>query len=198
MLIECEGEVYVVVCMVDMSCLQFVEVFNQGKNDLLVMVVIGQFLQVVLDWLIGFIELQFEGLYCSVLLLDLDGCYVYVGVGLCMLVGYMQVFEGLEIGLIVGFCGMVMFEDCFVVVDNIVIYLLWVNYCDLVVLLGLCVCWFMFIYVVSGVVVGSFVMYYCEVCCFSVEEFSVFIMVSQFVGLVIDQVCWDEEWCCVV
>ncbi len=192
-LTEREGEAHVAVCMVDMSRLQFAEVLNQGKNDLLAMVATGQPLQAVLDRLTGFIESQFEGLYCSVLLLDLDGRHVHAGAGPRMPAGYMQALEGLEIGPTVGSCGTAMFEDRLVVVDNIATHPLWANYRDLAVPLGLRACWSTPIHAASGAVVGSFAMYYREVRRPSAEELSALTTASQLAGLAIDQARRDEE-----
>lgn len=192
-LTEREGEAHVAVCMVDMSRLQFAEVLNQGKNDLLAMVATGQPLQAVLDRLTGFIESQFEGLYCSVLLLDLDGRHVHAGAGPRMPAGYMQALEGLEIGPTVGSCGTAMFEDRLVVVDNIATHPLWANYRDLAVPLGLRACWSTPIHAASGGVVGSFAMYYREVRRPSAEELSALNTASQLAGLAIDQARRDEE-----
>ena len=72
-LTERDGEPQVAVCMVDVSRMQSAELLNQAKNELLEMVATGHPLQPVLDRLTALIESQFEGLYCSVLLLDLDG-----------------------------------------------------------------------------------------------------------------------------
>lgn len=192
-LTEREGEQQIAACMVDMSRMQFAEVLNQAKNELLEMVATGQPLQPVLNRLTALIESQFAGLYCTVLLLDLDGRHIHIGAGPRMPAEYMQALEGAEIGPTAGSCGTAMFDDRTVIVDDIASHPLWSAYKDLALPYGFKACWSAPIHAASRGVIGSFAMYYREVRRPSPEELSALNTASHLAGLAIDQARRDEE-----
>ncbi|WP_162245899.1 MULTISPECIES: GAF domain-containing sensor histidine kinase [unclassified Roseateles] len=192
-LTEREGEPQVAVCMVDVSRLQFAEVLNQAKNELLEMVATGQPLTPVLNRLTAVIESQFDGLYCTVLLLDLDGRHVRVGAGPRMPADYMQALDGAEIGPTAGSCGTAMFDNRLVVVDDIATHPLWAAYKNLVLPYGFKACWSAPIHAANGGVIGSFAMYYREVRRPRPEELSAMSAASHLAGIAIDQARRDEE-----
>jgi signal transduction histidine kinase len=190
---ERDGEPQLAVCMVDVSRMQFAEVLNQSKNELLEMVATGQPLQAVLNRLTALIESQFAGLYSTVLLLDLDGRHVRVGAGPRMPAEYMQALAGAEIGPTAGSCGTAMFDDRLVVVDNIATHPLWTNYRDLALPFGLRACWSAPIHGPDKRVIGSFAMYYREVRRPTPEELSALNTASHLAGIAIDQERRAEE-----
>ena len=192
-LTERDGEAQVAVCMVDVSRMQFAEVLNQAKNELLEMVATGQPLKPVLDRLTALIESQFDGLYCTVLLLDLDGRHVHVGAGPRMPAEYMQALDGAEIGPTAGSCGTAMFDDRLVIVDNIATHPLWAAYRDLALPYGLKACWSAPIHAADRGVIGSFAMYYREVRRPSPEELNALSTASHLAGIAIDQERRAEE-----
>lgn len=192
-LTERDGEPQVAVCMVDVSRVQFAEVLNRAKNELLEMVATGRPLQLVLDRLTSLLESQFEGLYSTVLLLDLDGRHVHVGAGPRMPAGYMQALEGLEIGPTTGSCGTAMFDDRLVVVDDIATHPLWAPFRALALPHGLRACWSAPIHGPDRRVIGSFAMYYREVRRPTPEELAALNTVSHLAGIAIDQERRAEE-----
>lgn len=192
-LTERDGEPQVAVCMVDVSRMQFAEVLNQAKNELLEMVATGQALTPVLNRLTALIESQFEGLYCTVLLLDLDGRHVHVGAGPRMPADYMQALEGAEIGPTAGSCGTAMFDDRLVIVEDIATHPLWAAYKALALPFGFKACWSSPIHAANQGVIGSFAMYYREVRRPSPEEISALQTASHLAGIAIDQERRAEE-----
>lgn len=192
-LTERDGESQIAVCMVDVSRMQFAEVLNQAKNELLEMVATGQPLTSVLNRLTALIESQFDGLYCTVLLLDLDGRHVRVGAGPRMPAEYMQALEGAEIGPTAGSCGTAMFEDRLVTVDNIATHPLWAQYRDLALPFGLRACWSAPIHGPDKRVIGSFAMYYREVRRPTPDELDALNTASHLAGIAIDQERRAEE-----
>jgi signal transduction histidine kinase len=192
-LTERDGEPQIAVCMVDMSRMQFAEVLNQAKNELLEMVATGQPLQPVLNRLTALIEAPFEGLYCTVLLLDLDGQHVRVGAGPRMPAEYMQALEGAAIGPTAGSCGTAMFDDRLVIVDNIATHPLWAKYRDLALPYGFRACWSAPIHGPNLRVIGSFAMYYREVRRPTPDELSALNAASHLAGIAIDQERRAEE-----
>jgi signal transduction histidine kinase len=192
-LTERDGEPQVAVCMVDVSRMQFAEVLNQAKNELLEMVATGQALQPVLNRLTALIESQFEGLYCTVLLLDMDGRHVRVGAGPRMPADYMQALDGAEIGPTAGSCGTAMFDDRLVIVDDIATHPLWSAYKALALPHGFKACWSAPIHAANQGVIGSFAMYYREMRRPSPEEINALNTASHLAGIAIDQARRDEE-----
>ncbi|MFG6414539.1 sensor histidine kinase [Roseateles sp. DC23W] len=192
-LTERDGESQIAVCMVDVSRMQFEEVLNRAKNELLEMVATGQPLPPVLARLTALIESQFEGLYCTVLLLDLDGRHVHVGAGPRMPTAYMQALEGAEIGPTAGSCGTAMHDDRLVVVDDIGTHPLWAAYRDLALPYGFKACWSAPIHGPQKQVIGSFAMYYREVRRPSADELAALNTASHLAGIAIDQERRTEE-----
>lgn len=190
---ERDGEPQLAVCMVDVSRMQFAEVLNHAKNELLEMVATGQPLKPVLDRLTALIESQFTGLYCTVLLLDLDGVHVHAAAGPRMPAEYMQALEGAAIGPTAGSCGTAMFDDRLVVVDNIATHPLWTQYRDLALPYGFRACWSAPIHGPDKNVIGSFAMYYREVRRPTPEELEALHTASHLAGIAIDQARRAEE-----
>lgn len=181
------------VCMVDISRMQFAERLNEAKNELLEMVATGQPLSPVLARLTALIEAPFDGLYCTVLLLDLDGRHVRPGAGPRMPAEYMQALDGAEIGPTAGSCGTAMFDDRVVIVDNIATHPLWTNYRDLALPYGFKACWSAPIHGPQRGVIGSFAMYYREVRRPTPEELAALHAASHLAGIAIDQARRSEE-----
>jgi signal transduction histidine kinase len=192
-LTEVGGEPQVAVCLVDVSRMQSAELLNRAKNELLEMVATGQPLQAVLERLTALIESQFEGLYCSVLLLDLEGRHVSAGAGPRMPAEYMQALYGLEIGPTVGSCGTTMYDDRLIIVDDIATHPLWARFRDLALPHGFRACWSAPIHAANRGVVGSFAMYYREVRRPSAAELGALHTASHLAGIAIDQARRDEE-----
>ncbi|RZL32190.1 MAG: GAF domain-containing sensor histidine kinase, partial [Rubrivivax sp.] len=199
-LTERDGEAQLAVCMVDVTRMQFADVLNQAKNELLEMVATGQALQPVLNRLTALIEAQFDGLYCTVLLLDLDGRHVRLGAGPRMPADYMQALDGAEIGPTAGSCGTAMFDDRIVVVDDIATHPLWAQYRALALPYGFRACWSAPIHGPGPLpqepgqrVIGSFAMYYREIRRPSAEELSALNTASHLAGIAIDQARRAEE-----
>lgn len=190
---ERDGEPQLAVCMVDVSRMQFAEVLNHAKNELLEMVATGQPLKPVLERLTALIESQFTGLYCTVLLLDLDGVHVHAAAGPRMPAEYMQALEGAQIGPTAGSCGTAMFDDRLVVVDNIATHPLWAQYRDLALPYGFRACWSAPIHGPDRRVIGSFAMYYREVRRPTPEELEALHTASHLAGIAIDQERRAEE-----
>lgn len=192
-LTELDGEPRVAVCLVDMSRVRFAEGLDQARNELLEMVATGKPLMPVLARLTHIIESQFDGLYSSVLLLDLDGRHVRQGCGPRMPADYMAALMGLEIGPTVGSCGTAMFNDRLVVVDDIASDPLWAGFRHLALPHGFRACWSAPIHAAHGGVIGSFAMYYREKRRPTPAELGALSTASHLAGIAIDQARRDDE-----
>src|SRR5207248_112941 len=139
----------------------------------------------VLNRLTALIESQFDGLYCTVLLLDLDGQHVHVGAGPRMPADYLNALEGAEIGPTAGSCGTAMFDDRLVIVEDIATHPLWAAYKALALPYGFKACWSVPIHAANQGVIGSFAMYYREVRRPGDEEINALNTASHLAGIAI-------------
>jgi signal transduction histidine kinase len=190
---ERDGEPLVAVCLVDMSRLKFIEAMRAAETELLKMVATGQPLAAVLNRLTALIESQFDGLFCSVLLLDLDGHHVREGAGPRMPAAYMQALNGFEIGPAAGSCGTAMHDDRTVIVTDIETDPLWAPYKALALPYGFRACWSEPIHAAGQGVIGSFAMYYRECRAPGERELTALRTASHLAGIAIDQARREQE-----
>lgn len=180
-------------CLVDLGAIAFAKALSDGETELLQMVATGQPLRPVLDRLTALIEAQFDGMYCSVMLLDVDGVRIHPGAGPRMPAEYLQLLDGLSIGPGVGSCGTAMAEDRTVIVEDIETDPLWAPYKDLVAPHGFKACWSEPIHAAGQGVIGSFAMYYREQRRPGPDELTALRVASNLAGIAIDQARRDEE-----
>lgn len=183
----------VTVCLVDLGAIAFATALSDGENELLQMVATGQPLKPVLDRLTALIEAQFDGMFCSVMLLDADGVHIHPGAGPRMPDSYLQLLDGLPIGPGMGSCGTAMFEDRTVIVEDIQTDPLWAPFKDLVAPHGFKACWSEPIHAAGQGVIGSFAMYYREQRRPGADELTALRVASNLAGIAIDQARRDEE-----
>jgi diguanylate cyclase (GGDEF)-like protein/PAS domain S-box-containing protein len=117
----------------------------------------------ILESLVRVIELQSEGMLCSVLLLDDDGVHVRHGAAPSLPSNYIEVVDGAAIGPRAGSCGTALFRREQVIVTDIASDPLWEDYRELARRHGLRACWSNPIFSRHGRPLGSFAMYYREV-----------------------------------
>lgn len=181
------------VSLVDLGALELARALDAGKNELLEMVATGQPLPAVLERLTAVIEAQFDGLFCTVLLLDADGRTIRDGAGPRMPAAYMQALNGFEIGPTVGSCGTAMHDDRTVIVEDIATDPLWAPYKALILPYGFRACWSEPIHASGQGVIGSFAMYYREVRRPGCTELQALQTASHLAGIAIDQARRDDE-----
>jgi signal transduction histidine kinase len=180
-------------CLVDLGAIAFAKALSDGETELLQMVATGQPLRPVLDRLTALIEAQFDGMYCRVMLLDVDGVRIHPGAGPRMPAEYLQLLDGLSIGPGVGSCGTAMYEDRTVIVEDIETDPLWAPYKELVAPHGFKACWSEPIHAAGQGVIGSFAMYYREQRRPGPDELTALRVASNLAGIAIDQARRDEE-----
>jgi PAS domain S-box-containing protein len=117
----------------------------------------------VLECLCQFMEQQFPGMLCSVLLLDSDGTTLRHGAAPSLPPKYCRAIDGCSIGPGVGSCGTAAHSGKAVVVTDIAGDILWKDYCQLALPHGLKACWSTPIFSRAGKVLGTFAVYYREV-----------------------------------
>src|SRR5882724_5592426 len=138
------------------------EVMLAGQNRVLEMIATQLPLEQTLGTLMRLIEAQFEGMLCSILLLDEDGLHVRHGAAPSLPEAYIQAIDGVPIGPKAGSCGTAMYRKEPVIVTDILTDPLWEDYRDLAKAHGLRACWSTPIIAHQGRMLGSFAMYYRE------------------------------------
>ena len=117
----------------------------------------------VLECLCKFMEQQFPGMLCSVLLLDSDDITLRHGAAPSLAVEYCRAIDGCKIGAGVGSCGTAAYRAQSVVVTDIANDILWKDFRQLALPHSLKACWSTPIFSRAGKVLGTFAVYYREV-----------------------------------
>ena len=153
---------YLLAVVRDISERKRAESLAVEQNRLLKMIARGAPLGDTLSALVRVVESQFEGLLCSVLLLDEDGQHLRHGAAPSLPEEYTRAIDGLAIGPRAGSCGTAMYRKEPVIVTDILRDPLWEDYRALANAHGLRACWSTPIMSHQGAVLGSFAMYYRE------------------------------------
>jgi two-component system, cell cycle sensor histidine kinase and response regulator CckA len=139
-----------------------VEALLAGQNRILEMIATNAPLEEALTSLVLLIESQFEGMLCSIVLLDEDGQHIHHGAAPSLPDTYRKAIDGIRIGAKVGSCGTAMFRGEPVIVTDILEDPLWEDFRALASRHGLRACWSTPIASHLGKILGSFAMYYRE------------------------------------
>lgn len=134
--------------------------FYSGQIKVLEMIAAGVPLAEVLAAILNLIELQSNGMLCSILLLGDDGLHVRHGAAPSLPPAYLQAIDGAPIGPKAGSCGTAMYRGQQVIVADILEDPLWEDYRQLATAFQLRACWSTPILSHEGRVLGSFAMYY--------------------------------------
>ena len=179
--------------IIDLTERNLAEAMRSGQSALLEMVAKGAPLTPTLNQLLLLIEGQSRGVYCSIMLLDDDGCHMHSAAGPSLPSEYMALLEGVEIGPGVGSCGTAMFRREQVVVSDIMQDPLWAPYRELAAPFGLRACWSRPIFGQEGNVLGSFAMYYREVRSPDAHEQGLIDTATDLAGIAIGRMRHERE-----
>src|SRR5271170_4280640 len=138
------------------------EALAQLDEQVLAMVMAHAALPEILDKLCRNIEEHYNGLLCSVLLLDADGTTLRHGAAPTLPRQYNQAVDGLKIGACAGSCGTAVYRRQQVIVSDIAADPLWANCRHLALPHGLRACWSTPIASQDGGILGTFAVYYRE------------------------------------
>jgi len=116
----------------------------------------------ILSNLVLMIEAHAPEMLGSILLLSADGNHVQHAVAPSLPENYVKAIDGSPIGPKHGSCGTAMFRGKPVIVSDISTDLLWEDYRNLALAIGVAACWSTPIMSSKGKVLGSFAMYYRE------------------------------------
>jgi|SRR5579872_1563821 len=169
------------------------EALRDGESHILETIARDAPLEEILENLVDVVEAQFDGLLCSVLLLDEDGQHVRHGAAPSLPKPYSNAIDGLPIGPQAGSCGTAMYRREPVVVTDILQDPLWEPYRDVAKTYGLRACWSTPILAHSGRVLGSFAMYYRDPRSPSPPETHALEMATHLAGIAIERKLAREE-----
>ena len=179
--------------IIDISLRQRAEALRNGQSALLEMVARGDPLRATLDKLMLLIEMQTDGVYCSVMLLAEDGLHIRTGSGPSLPPDYLQALEGLAIGPAAGSCGTALYLKQPVIVTDIEHDPLWLPYRQLAMPHGLRACWSIPIVFDRDTVLGTFAMYYKEVRSPSAADRHLIELATHLAGIAIARARHEEE-----
>ena len=168
------------------------ESLQADQNRVLELLATGRTLADVLTVLIHTIEVQAPGMRCSVLLLDRDGTHLHHCVAPGLPEKYTREIDGLEIGPSVGSCGTAAYQGKRIIVEDIAIDPLWVDFRELALEHGLRACWSDPIFSTNGHVLGTFAMYYRQPHKPSINELQLVEIASHLAGLAIERTQVEE------
>jgi signal transduction histidine kinase len=132
----------------------------EGQSCVLEMIAEAAPLDHTLDKLMGVLEEQVDGMLCSVLLMTEDRRHLHHGAAPSLPAAYREAINGFEIGPHAGSCGTAAFFKRQVIVTDIAVDPLWVDYKDLALAADLRACWSTPILSTFGEVLGTFAIYY--------------------------------------
>jgi PAS domain S-box-containing protein len=138
------------------------EALLAGENRLLEMVAKGDSLADILDSLCVLVEAQSPGVLASILLMDANGRQLRHGGAPNLPKGYTDAIDGAFIGPAVGSCGTAAYRAEQVIVSDIAVDPLWMDFRDLALAHSLRACWSTPIFSSESKVIGTFAMYYRE------------------------------------
>jgi len=144
-------------------------------------------LSLALDGLCRFMEAEYPGLLCSVLLVDPDGVTLRHGAAPSLPVEYVRAIDGAQVGPSTGSCGTAAYRDEPVLVTDIASDPLWKDYRALALPHGLRACWSTPIRSRAGQVLGTFAVYYREARSPDPEHFHMVECATHLAGIAIER-----------
>ena len=163
------------------------------EKQLLELVANGTPLRHTLEALCREIEKRWNGMLCSVLLLDPDGLHLRHGAAPSLPEDYIRAVDGMAIGPSAASCGTAAYRQSLVIVSDIARDPLWVDYRDVASRHGLGSCWSTPIFSSEAKVLGTFAVYCPTPRTPSAEDIEVTKRASHIATIAIERKRWDEE-----
>ena len=139
--------------------LQENEKLSRVRNTILELIVNSSAISPILNTIVKSVELEYEGIQCSILLLDSSKTHITMGAAPSLPDFYNEAIDGLEIGIGVGSCGTAMFTGERVVAQDIMTHPYWAEFKEVAAMANLRSCWSQPIKNSAGEVLGSFAIY---------------------------------------
>ncbi len=161
-LVTWKGEPAVLGTFLDITERRRAEAILAGERAVLELIASGVSLPDVLTALCRVVEAQFDGLLCSVLLIDADGLHLRHAAAPSLPEAYNRAIDGVAVAPRGGSCGTAAYRRAAVIVPDIERDPLWADYRELALRHGLRACWSTPVIGAGGAVLGTFAMYYRE------------------------------------
>jgi len=146
----------------------------------------------ILTMIVQQVEAQRPGMIASVLLLDEDGKHMHGGAAPSLPDAWNTALEGAAIGPAAGSCGTAAYRNERVIVTDIASDPLWAAYRQAALSFGLKACWSEPVRDAEGNVLGTFAMYYHDVCQPSEDDLQLIEHVASLTSIAIDN-CRNRE-----
>ncbi len=146
----------------------------------------------ILTIIVQQVEAQRPGMIASVLLLDEDGKHMHTGAAPSLPDAWNAALEGAAIGPAAGSCGTAAYRNERVIVTDISSDPLWAAYQQAALSFGLKACWSEPVRDADGNVLGTFAMYYHDVCHPSDDDLQLIEYVASLTSIAIDN-CRNRE-----
>jgi len=169
-----------------------VQNYENFRTHVLEHLVRDETLPVMLDAIVRELERMNPAMWCSILLLDVEGKCLKLGAAPSLPGFYNEAIDGLEIGNGVGSCGTAAFTGVRVVVEGIVSHTFWVPDKEFAERAQLGACWSQPILASSGKVLGTFAIYHHPPQKPTESEFALIEQYAYFTGLAIEK-CLDTQ-----
>ena len=156
-------------------------------NDILELIAKGRPLTDILTAVAVHAETMLSGGLCSILLLDHSGKYLVDGIAPSLPDFYNKAIDGLEIGMGVGSCGESAFSGERVIVGDVMKHPNWTAFRELAQKAGLRACWSEPVFSSSGIVLGTFAIYYPAPREPKEVELKITRELAQFVAIVVER-----------
>ncbi|MFB2917324.1 PAS domain-containing protein [Aerosakkonema funiforme] len=156
------------------------------QNSILERIAKAEPLAVILDALLGTVELQIVDSLCSIMLCDRDG-KLRCTAAPQLPEAYLRAIDGISIGEGVGSCGTAAFRRQPVIVSDIATDPLTKNYRNLPLEYGLKACWSVPIIGSDNRILGVFAIYYRRICTPQTQELENIIRIANIAGIAIER-----------
>jgi PAS domain S-box-containing protein len=160
---------------------------SQLDEQILALIMAHTPLANVLEAICAEIEKRYNGLLCSVLLLESDGTTLRSSAAPSLAKEYSQAIDGLQIGPRAGSCGTAVYRKQQVIVSDIINDPLWSDYRQLALRHSLRACWSTPIASQNGRILGTFAIYYREPRTPDAEHLQLIAHATQLAGIAIER-----------
>lgn len=140
----------------------------------------------VLKQVVTTYEMEYEGSFCSILLLDAQQRHLLLGAAPNLPDFYNMAIHGLEIGPEAGSCGSAAFTGKRVIVEDVLTHPSWEAFRPLAQKAGLRACWSEPIFSSAGAVLGTFAVYYPEPMAPDPDELNLITDMATLAGIAIE------------
>jgi PAS domain S-box-containing protein len=156
----------------------------------------GNPLPLVLEAIVQAVEAEDPRILCSILLLDDTGRRLMLGAAPSLPDDYNQAIHGVAIGPTVGSCGTAAALDRRVIVEDIQIDPLWVDFKHLAAAAGLAACWSQPIRAASGEVLGTFAIYHRTIAAPNDDDIAFIEAAADLAAIAIDRRRAEDSLAC--